>query len=60
MIIRKFKDKDIEQMVAIWNEIVEEGIAFPQEEILNETTGRVQGITVQCCCREQRPCKALV
>lgn len=40
MIIRKFKDKDIEQMVAIWNEIVEEGIAFPQEEILNETTGR--------------------
>ncbi len=26
MIIRKFKDKDIEQMVAIWNEIVEEGI----------------------------------
>jgi len=40
MIIRKFKDKDIEQMVAIWNEIVEEGIAFPQEEILNEATGR--------------------
>lgn len=40
MIIRKFKDKDVEQMVAIWNEIVEEGIAFPQEEILNETTGR--------------------
>ena len=26
MIIRKFKDKDIEQMVAIWNVIVEEGI----------------------------------
>jgi len=40
MIIRKFKDKDIEQMVAIWNEIVEEGIAFPQEEVLNEATGR--------------------
>ena len=34
MIIRKFKDKDIEQMVAIWNEIVEEGIAFLRKKSL--------------------------
>lgn len=27
-------------MVEIWNEVVEEGIAFPQEELLNEDTGK--------------------
>ena len=27
-------------MITIWNEVVEDGIAFPQEEFLNETTGR--------------------
>ncbi len=32
MIIRKYDDKDIEQMISIWNEIVEEGVAFPQED----------------------------
>ena len=26
-------------MIAIWNEVVEEGIAFPQEELLTEKTG---------------------
>ena len=26
-------------MIRIWNEIVEEGVAFPQVEYLNETTG---------------------
>ncbi len=39
MIIREFKSSDIKEMVSIWNDIVEEGIAFPQEELLNETTG---------------------
>ena len=41
MIIRKFESKDLKQMIEIWNEIVEEGIAFPQEESLDESTGRV-------------------
>lgn len=27
-------------MIKIWNEIVEEGIAFPQEEILDEESGK--------------------
>ena len=27
-------------MISIWNEIVEEGIAFPQEECLDEKTGK--------------------
>lgn len=26
-------------MIAIWNEVVEDGIAFPQEELLTEKTG---------------------
>jgi L-amino acid N-acyltransferase YncA len=32
--IRAYKEQDISKMTKIWNEIVEEGIAFPQEEIL--------------------------
>lgn len=39
MIIREYTDKDIEFMIQIWNEIVEEGIAFPQEDCLNTTSG---------------------
>ena len=40
MIVRKFEDKDIPQMISIWNEIVDEGIAFPQEELLDEVSGK--------------------
>ena len=40
MKIREFCDSDIEEMIEIWNEIVEEGIAFPQEDILNLNTGK--------------------
>ena len=39
MVIRKYTAEDIPAMNEIWNEVVEEGIAFPQEELLNETTG---------------------
>ena len=39
MIIRAYQDSDLPEMIRIWNEIVEEGIAFPQEEYLNETSG---------------------
>jgi L-amino acid N-acyltransferase YncA len=38
--VRKFTREDIPAMVIIWNEIVEEGIAFPQMELLDEKTGR--------------------
>ncbi len=41
MIIRKFQEKDLEKMIEIWNEVVEDGIAFPQEEMLDETSGKV-------------------
>lgn len=39
--IREFKEKDIPEMIQIWNEIVEEGVAFPQEERLDEVSGKV-------------------
>ena len=39
MNIRKYTTDDLESMIAIWNEVVEDGIAFPQEELLTEQTG---------------------
>ncbi len=39
MLVRPFEKADIPQMISIWNEIVEEGEAFPQEELLDEKTG---------------------
>lgn len=39
MIIRKYQPSDLKQMILIWNEIVEEGIAFPQEDLLDEFSG---------------------
>lgn len=39
MIIREYRPDDVKQMISVWNEIVEEGNAFPQEETLNEETG---------------------
>lgn len=41
MLIRKFEKSDIPDMISIWNEIVLEGNAFPQEETLDEVTGYV-------------------
>jgi len=38
--IRAYESKDLPTMTAIWNEVVEEGIAFPQEEALTEETGK--------------------
>jgi len=32
MIIRKYADMDLPELIKIWNEVVEDGIAFPQEE----------------------------
>ena len=38
MNIRKFEKKDIPALMRIWNEVVEAGQAFPQEEFLTEQT----------------------
>lgn len=37
--VRAYKEKDLPEMIQIWNEVVEEGIAFPQEECLTIETG---------------------
>lgn len=39
MTIRNYTENDLNAMIAIWNEVVEDGIAFPQEELLTEKTG---------------------
>ena len=38
--VRKYNSDDIEAMVEIWNEVVKEGAAFPQEELLRCGAGR--------------------
>ena len=40
MLIRRYTESDLEQMVAVWNEVVADGVAFPQEEALDAETGR--------------------
>jgi L-amino acid N-acyltransferase YncA len=39
MQIRAYTQADLAQMIPIWNEIVEEGIAFPQEDCLDRESG---------------------
>lgn len=38
--LRGFKDDDLGGMIAVWNEVVDEGAAFPQEERLDKESGR--------------------
>lgn len=40
MNIRKYTERDLGAMIEIWNEVVDEGIAFPQEERLLIDTAR--------------------
>ena len=37
--VRAYTDNDIEAMVTIWNQVVEDGVAFPQEECLTPESG---------------------
>lgn len=39
MIIREYRQEDIEAMIRIWNEVIEEGIAFPYEDLLDTESG---------------------
>lgn len=39
MKIREYTHGDMEAMIRIWNEVVEEGVAFPQEESLDMEGG---------------------
>ena len=40
IIVRAYREEDLPAMAAIWNEVVEEGIAFPQEDCLNPEEAR--------------------
>ncbi len=40
MIVRCYTDEDIPAMIRIWNEVVEDGVAFPQVDLLTDTAGR--------------------
>ena len=39
MEVRRYEAADLPAMIAIWNEVVEEGVAFPQEDLLTPETG---------------------
>ena len=39
MVVRQYTPRDLEAMNRIWNEVVEDGAAFPQEDPLNLETG---------------------
>lgn len=47
--IREYTAKDLQEMIRIWNEVVEEGIAFPQEECLTEATGKAFFLSQTYC-----------
>ncbi|MBQ9133371.1 MAG: GNAT family N-acetyltransferase [Clostridia bacterium] len=38
--VRAYTERDLPEMIEIWNEVVAEGIAFPQEELLTAETGK--------------------
>lgn len=40
IIIRPYQNADLPSMNQIWNEVVEDGVAFPQEDFLNAKTGK--------------------
>ena len=37
--IKRYEKSDVAAAIKIWNDIVCDGVAFPQTELLNETTG---------------------
>ena len=39
IIVRKNIEDDLPDLIRIWNEVVEDGIAFPQEKLLTEESG---------------------
>lgn len=38
--VRAYTEADLPAMITIWNEVVEDGIAFPQEELLDTESGK--------------------
>lgn len=49
ILVRPYKTADLTAMVELWNQVVEEGNAFPQEEPLTAQTG-AEFFARQTCC----------
>ena len=39
IIVGEYETRDLNDMIRIWNEVVEDGVAFPQEEFLTAQSG---------------------
>lgn len=39
MVVRKYTGYDLHEIIRIWNEVVEDGVAFPQEDLLDTESG---------------------
>lgn len=39
IIVREYREDDLDQMMTVWNDIVNEGMAFPEEKVLTKETG---------------------
>ena len=44
--IRPYAERDAAQAAAVWNEVVEEGDAFPQTERLTAESGQIVGVYI--------------
>ncbi len=40
MEIRRYRAQDLPEMIRIWNDVVKEGVAFPQLDLLDEESGK--------------------
>ena len=40
ILLREYRAADTKAAIAIWNEVVQEGVAFPQLDLLDEETGQ--------------------
>lgn len=49
IVVRKYREEDLPEMIEIWNEVVEEGAAFPQEECLDAASGKAFFADQSCC-----------
>ncbi len=53
VIIRAYQPSDVDGAIQVWNEVVEDGVAFPQEERLDKNSGNVffqsQSFTAVAC-----------
>ena len=44
IIVRKYEERDIPAMAKIWNSVVEDGMAFPQENTLSDGEAAEAGL----------------